>query len=315
MFQMTFAIITCALILGSVADRIHFAPMLVFISLWFVAVYCPVAHWVWGPGGLLGGTGVSDFAGIFGLGPVLDYAGGTVVHINSGIAGLVAAIVLGKKTGFGTQRFTPHNLVYSVIGASMLWVGWFGFNAGSALSAGDRAGMAMLVTQFASAAAAMSWMLIEWGTKGKPSVLGTISGAVAGLVAITPASGFVGPAGALIIGVASGLLCFWATTSLKNKLGYDDTLDVFGIHCVGGLVGAILTGVFATSSIGGVAGALEGNSTLVLAQTAGALVTFAYSGVMTFVILKLVSFVMPLRVDEEVEKSGLDLALHGERVH
>ncbi len=301
-FQMTFAIITCALICGAVADRMKFSSLLVFITIWAIVVYAPIAHWVWG-GGFLGSDGV------------LDFAGGTVVHINSGIAGLVAALVLGKRRGYGTEMFAPHNLVLSVIGASLLWVGWFGFNAGSAVAANGTAGMAMLVTQVATAAAALAWMFAEWAAKGKPSVLGVISGAVAGLVAITPAAGFVGPTGALFLGLISGVVCFWSSTVLKNKLGYDDSLDVFGIHGVGGIVGAVLTGVFAVEAIGGTAGLLEGNPGQVVTQLWGIIATIVYTAVVTFVILKIVDAVMGLRVDAETEREGLDLRLHGEVVH
>src|SRR5471032_1935204 len=237
-FQLTFAIITCALIVGSLADRLKFSALMLFVAGWFTFVYVPIAHWVWGNGWLAG----------YG---VLDFAGGTVVHINSGIAGLVGALVLGKRKGYaahGGETFTPHNLVLTMIGGSLLWVGWFGFNAGSAVAANGRAGMAMLVTQLATAAAALAWMSVEWMTKGKPSVLGIVSGAVVGLVAITPASGFVAPGGALVIGLVGGALCFWACTSLKNKMGYDDSLDTFGVHCIGGMTGAILTGVFAVGA-------------------------------------------------------------------
>ena len=241
-FQMTFAIITPALIVGAFADRMKFSALVLFMILWLILVYAPIAHWVWG-GGFLGGAGV------------LDFAGGTVVHINAGIAGLVCALFLGKRYGYGTENMAPHNLVYSVTGAALLWVGWFGFNAGSAVAAGGRAGMAMAVTQIATAAAALAWMFVEWLVHKKPSVLGIISGAVAGLVAITPASGFVGPVGALWIGVAAGVGCFFAATTVKRALGYDDSLDVFGVHCVGGIIGAILTGVFALKAIGGASGA------------------------------------------------------------
>ena len=237
-FQLTFAIITPALIAGAFAERMKFSAMMWFMALWSLIVYAPIAHWVWG-GGFLGDWGV------------LDFAGGTVVHINAGVAGLVCALVLGKRQGFGVENMAPHNLVYSVIGASLLWVGWFGFNAGSAGGASGNAGMAMAVTQFATAAAALSWMFAEWATRGKPSVLGIISGAVAGLVAITPASGFVNPMGALVIGIVAGLVCFWGATSLKRAMGYDDSLDAFGVHGIGGFVGAILTGVFAVEAIGG----------------------------------------------------------------
>ena len=302
-FQMTFAIITPALITGAFADRMKFSSMLVFMALWSLLVYAPITHWVWGPGGYLLGDGV------------LDYAGGTVVHINAGVAGLVAAIVLGKRKGYPNENFAPHNLVLSLIGASLLWVGWFGFNAGSAVAADARAGMAMLVTQIAAAAAAMSWMLVEWAAKGKPSILGIISGAVGGLVAITPAAGFVGPTGALVIGLTSGVVCYWGATSLKRTLGYDDSLDAFGVHGVGGIVGAILTGVFAQEAIGGTAGALEGNIGQIWTQIYGILATIAYTAIGSFILLKIVDVVIGLRVDEDVERDGLDLALHGESIH
>ena len=236
---MTFAIITPALICGAIADRMKFSALLWFIGLWSMCVYAPIAHWVWGADGFLNGAGV------------LDFAGGTVVHINSGVAGLMAALVMGKRHGYGTEPMAPHNLVLSVIGASLLWVGWFGFNAGSATAANGSAGMAMAVTQIATATAALAWMFAEWTFRGKPSVLGIISGAVAGLVAITPASGFVDPRGALIIGVAVGVICYWSTSSLKHVLGYDDSLDAFGVHGIGGAVGAILTGVLAVAWVGG----------------------------------------------------------------
>ena len=310
MFQMTFAIITPALITGAFADRMKFSAMLWFMGLWSVLIYSPIAHWVWAPSGWL-----------FGLG-VLDFAGGTVVHINAGIAGLVAALVLGKRVGYGKVAMAPHNLTLSIIGASLLWVGWFGFNAGSALAAGGRAGMAMAVTQIATAAAALAWMLIEWLTKGKPSVLGIVSGAVAGLVAITPASGFVLPGGALIIGLAAGFICFIASTWLKNALGYDDSLDVFGVHGVGGIVGAILTGVFAVGALSatttlpeGYPGLLEGNGAQVMLQVIGVLSTLVYSGIGSFIILKIIDAVIGLRVTDEQEREGLDQALHGEAVH
>ncbi|WP_439815195.1 ammonium transporter [Zavarzinia sp. CC-PAN008] len=301
-FQMTFAIITPALITGAFADRMKFSALVLFTILWATLIYPAVCHWVWGPGGFLLGDGV------------LDYAGGTVVHINAGIAGLVAAIVLGKRLGYGREQMAPHNLTLSLIGASMLWVGWFGFNAGSAAAADARAGMAMLATQVATAGAALGWMFIEWILKGKPSVLGIISGAVAGLVAVTPAAGFVGPGGGLAIGIASGIICFWASTSLKHMLGYDDSLDVFGVHAVGGIVGAILTGVFAVEAIGGVAGALEGNAGQVVTQIYGILATIVFSAVGTFILLKIVDVIVGLRVDEESEREGLDIRLHGETV-
>ena len=252
-FQMTFAIITPALITGALADRMKFSSLLVFLSLWMILVYAPITHWVWG-GGFLAEAGV------------LDFAGGTVVHINSGVAALVGAMVLGRRRGYGTENMAPHNLILSVIGASMLWVGWFGFNAGSAVAANGSAGMAMAVTQIATAAAALSWMFAEWISRGKPSVLGIVSGAVAGLVAITPASGYVDPFGALIIGLVAGLVCYWGAVVLKPKLGYDASLDVFGVHGLGGITGALLTGVFAVEAIGGTPGLLEGNAGQVLIQ-------------------------------------------------
>jgi Amt family ammonium transporter len=301
-FQMTFAIITPALIVGAFADRMQFSALLWFIGAWSILVYAPIAHWVWGPGGFLGAAGV------------LDFAGGTVVHINAGIAGLVGALVIGKRLGYGTENLAPHNLVLSVIGASLLWVGWFGFNAGSAVAANGSAGMAMAVTQIATAAAALSGMFAEWIFMEKPSVLGIISGAIAGLVAITPASGFVDPTGALAIGAIAGVVCYWAATVLKRKLGYDDSLDVFGIHGIGGIVGALLTGVFAVEAIGGTKGALEGNAGQILLQLYGIGVTAAYCAVATFVILKVVDAVIGLRADAEDERAGLDQSLHGETV-
>jgi len=300
-FQMTFAIITPALITGALADRMKFSSLLVFLSLWMILVYAPITHWVWG-GGFLADAGV------------LDFAGGTVVHINSGVAALVGAIVLGPRRGYGTENMAPHNLVLSMIGASLLWVGWFGFNAGSAVAANGSAGMAMAVTQIAAATAAVSWMIAEWIFHGKPSVLGIISGAVAGLVAITPASGYVDPFGALIIGFAAGLVCYWGAVVLKPKMGYDDTLDVFGVHGLGGITGALLTGVFAVEAIGGTPGLLEGNAGQVLIQLEGIVATIAYSAIATFIILKVVGAVMGLRVDEETEVGGLDYNLHGETV-
>ena len=309
MFQMTFAIITPALITGAFADRMKFSALLWFLGLWSLLVYCPIAHWVWG-GGFLGGLGV------------LDFAGGTVVHINAGIAGLVGCIVIGKRKGYGVDNMAPHNLTLTLIGASLLWVGWFGFNAGSAVAAGGRAGMAMTVTQIATAAAALSWMFTEWLTRRKPSVLGIVSGAVAGLVAITPASGFVNPTGGLILGLVAGFICFAASVWLKNALGYDDSLDVFGVHGVGGIVGAILTGVFADPAVAGndasgnpVAGLLYGNPGQVLIQVEGVLVTIVYCAVVSFILLKIISVIVGLRVTEEQEVAGLDLSLHGEIVH
>ncbi len=300
-FQMTFAIITPALITGALADRMKFSSLLVFLSLWMILVYAPITHWVWG-GGFLAEAGV------------LDFAGGTVVHINSGVAALVGAMVLGRRRGYGTENMAPHNLILSVIGASMLWVGWFGFNAGSAVAANGSAGMAMAVTQIATAAAALSWMFAEWISRGKPSVLGIVSGAVAGLVAITPASGYVDPFAALIIGLVAGLVCYWGAVVLKPKLGYDDSLDVFGVHGLGGITGALLTGVFAVEAIGGTPGLLEGNAGQVLIQLEGIGATIVYCAIVTFVLLKIIDAVMGLRVDEEEEVTGLDYSLHGETV-
>jgi Amt family ammonium transporter len=300
-FQMTFAIITPALIVGAFADRMKFSALVLFMTLWLLFVYAPIAHWVWG-GGFLGGAGV------------LDFAGGTVVHINAGIAGLVTALYLGKRTGYGTENMAPHNLVYSLTGASLLWVGWFGFNAGSAVAAGGRAGMAMAVTQIATATAALAWMFAEWLVHRKPSILGIISGAVAGLVAITPASGFVGPVGALWIGAAAGVGCFFASTTVKRALGYDDALDVWGVHGVGGIIGAILTGVFAVEAIGGAKGALEGNVGQIWTQIEGIAATLVWSGLATFVILIVVNIITGVRVSQPVEVEGLDINLHGEVV-
>ena len=302
MFQLTFAIITPALIAGAFADRMKFSAMLWFIGIWSLVVYAPVAHWVWASDGWLFSKGM------------LDYAGGTVVHINAGIAGLIAAIVLGKRIGYGKEPMAPHNLVLTLAGASMLWVGWFGFNAGSAVAADGRAGMAMAVTQVATAAAALAWMFAEWLGKGRPSVLGIASGAVAGLVAITPASGFVTPSGALVIGLVAGIVCFWGATSLKKMLGYDDSLDAFGVHGVGGIVGAILTGVFAAEAVGGVKGVLEGNGAQLVTQLIGVAATIIYCAIATFIILKIIDVIIGLRVSEEEEREGLDVSLHGERV-
>ncbi len=303
MFQMTFAIITPALIVGAFVDRMKFGAMLLFTILWSLLVYSPIAHWVWAVNtGFLAKDGV------------LDFAGGTVVHINAGIAGLVTCLVLGQRIGYRTEPMAPHNLVLTVTGASLLWVGWFGFNAGSAVAADGRAGMAMAVTHIATAAAAIAWMLAEWVAKGKPSVLGIASGAVAGLVAITPASGFVLPNGALVIGLVAGIVCFWASIYLKNWLGYDDSLDVFGVHGVGGIVGAVLTGVFAVEAVGGVPGLLEGNAAQVWIQIKGIVWTIAWCAIATFVILMIVKAIVGLRVDRDSEREGLDLALHGEAV-
>jgi Amt family ammonium transporter len=302
-FQLTFAIITVALIVGAIAERMRFSALLIFSVLWVTLVYFPMAHMVWsGNGGLLWDWGV------------LDFAGGTVVHINAGIAALVGCLVLGKRKGFPNTAMPPHNLTYTVIGASMLWVGWFGFNAGSAVAANASAGMAMLVTQVATAAGVIGWMAVEWAVHKKPSVLGAASGAVAGLVAITPASGTCGPGGALVIGLLAGVVCYFAATRLKRALGYDDSLDVFGVHAVGGIIGAVLTGVFADASLGG-AGLAEGQTIAgqVWVQIKSVLFTVLYSGVLTFVILKLVGLVVPLRVTLDEETEGLDLVLHDER--
>ncbi len=303
-FQMTFAIITPALITGAFADRMKFSSMLAFMALWLVFIYAPIAHWVWG-GGFLGSAGV------------LDFAGGTVVHINAGIAGLVTCLVLGPRKGFGHENMAPHNVVYTMIGASLLWVGWFGFNAGSELAADGRAGFAFIVTQIATGMAALSWMFAEWLVHKKPTLLGMASGAVAGLVAITPASGFVDPSGALWIGLAAGVICFVASTSVKRALGYDDALDVFGVHCIGGIVGAVLTGVFATMAVTGAeapVGGIDGNWAQVGTQIKGILYTLVWSGVGTFVLLMVVKIFFGLRVSPQEEVEGLDINLHGETV-
>jgi Amt family ammonium transporter len=304
MFQLTFAIITAALIAGSFAERMKFSAMLWFIGLWAIFVYSPIAHWVWGPDGIF--NSANDAAWI----KVLDFAGGTVVHVNSGTAGLMAALMLGKRK----DTAPPHNMVYTMIGASLLWVGWFGFNAGSAVSAGMQAGMAMLVTHTATATAGFTWMIVEWIMRGKPTVIGICSGAVAGLVAITPASGFVGPMGSFAIGIAAGIVCYWGVTGLKHFFGYDDALDAFGVHAVGGATGAILTGVFAVAAYGGTAGLIEGNPGQVLNQLIGVGVVFGYDVIVTLIILKIVDMVIGLRVSEDIEREGLDLALHGETV-
>jgi len=301
-FQMTFAIITPVLIIGAFAERMKFSAVMLFTGVWVLAVYAPICHWVWG-GGLFTDDGV------------LDFAGGTVVHINAGVAGLVCALVLGKRTGFPKEPMMPHNLVLTMIGAALLWVGWFGFNAGSELAADGTAGMAMLVTQVAAATAVLAWCVAEKVVFGKASLLGACSGAVAGLVAITPASGFVGPIGALVIGAAAGVLCFCAVAFMKKALGYDDSLDAFGVHGIGGIVGAILTGVFVSTSFGG-AGLAEGVSmgSQVFVQIKAILATILYCGVVTFVILKVIDMLVGLRVDEEAEREGLDITSHGEQV-
>jgi Amt family ammonium transporter len=295
MFQMTFAIITPALICGAFADRMKFSAMLWFMGIWSIVVYSPIAHWVWEPSGWLAVKGQ------------LDFAGGTVVHINAGIAALAAALVLGKRVGYGKEAMPPHNLTLTVVGASLLWVGWFGFNAGSAVAADGRAGLAMAVTQIATAAAALAWMFAEWLVKGKPSVLGIASGAVAGLVAITPASGFVAPIPSVIIGIAAGVGCYYASTSVKKMFGYDDSLDAFGVHCIGGIIGALLTGAFVSKEISG----MEGS---VLTQCWGVGATLIYGFIVSYIILKVIDMTIGLRVTEEQEREGLDVALHGEHV-
>ncbi len=303
-FQMTFAIITPALIVGAFAERMKFSATLLFLALWFTVCYVPMVHMVWsGDGALMWDWGV------------LDFAGGTVVHINAGIAGLVAALVLGKRKGYPTTAMPPHNLSLTLIGASILWVGWFGFNCGSALAAGQTAGMAMLVTQICTGTAALAWMFAEWVKHGKPSFLGIASGAIAGLVGITPACGTVGPIGALVIGICAGLMAFVFSTSVKRTLGYDDSLDVFGVHGVAGIVGAILTGVFAFPAMGGVWEPGEGATIAgqLWIQTKSVLFTIVYTGVLSFIILKVVDLIVGLRVTPEQEEEGLDLSLHNER--
>jgi Amt family ammonium transporter len=308
-YQMTFAIITVALVAGSVADRLRFSAYLIFCVLWLLLVYVPIAHWVWGGG----------FLGSYGL---LDFAGGTVVHLNAGVAGLTAAYVLGTRRGFGSENLAPFDLSLAVIGTGLLWVGWFGFNGGSALGANPRAVMAIVATHLAASTGAVTWMALEWWTRGKPSVLGMISGAIAGLGTITPASGFVMPMQAVVIGLIAGAVCFWACTWLKIKCGYDDSLDVFGVHGIGGLTGTLLAGVFATGALtasaelpGGLRGLLEGNPPQLLAQVYGIVVTIVWAGVVTFLILKVVGAMVPLRVRTEDEVMGLDVSQHGEQLH
>ena len=305
-YQMTFAIITVALVAGSVADRLRFSAYLIFCALWLMLVYVPIAHWVWGGG----------FLGSYGL---IDFAGGTVVHLNAGVAGLTAAYLIGARRGYGHENLAPHDLTLAVIGTGLLWVGWFGFNGGSALGANSRAVMAIVATHLAASAGAITWMALEWWTRGKPSVLGMISGAVAGLGTITPASGFVMPMQAVLIGLIAGTICFWACTSLKLKLGYDDSLDVFGVHGIGGLTGTLLAGVFAVAALSvsadtpkGIAGLLEGNPHQLVAQLYGIVVTILWSGILTFIILKVTEFMVPLRVRQEDEVMGLDVSQHGE---
>jgi Amt family ammonium transporter len=299
LYQMTFAIITVALVAGSVADRMRFSAFLWFAAGWLLLVYVPVAHWVWG-GGFLGGAGL------------LDFAGGTVVHLNAGIGGLVACFVLGARRGYGSENLAPYDLSLAVIGTGLLWVGWFGFNGGSALAADGRAGFAVLATHLAACAGVLTWMFLEWIDRGKPSVLGMISGAIAGLGTITPASGFVLPWHGIVIGIAGGALCYWACTKLKTKLGYDDSLDVFGVHGVGGATGTILAGVFAVAAVGGTGGLIEGKSAQLMTQLYGVVVVLVWCAVATFVLLKVISFFVPLRVRDEDERAGLDLSLHGE---
>jgi ammonium transporter, Amt family len=299
LYQMTFAIITVALVAGSVADRMRFSAYLLFSIGWFMFVYVPLAHWVWG-GGFLGSAGV------------LDFAGGLVVHLSAGIGGLVAAKTIGRRHGYGTENLSPFDLSLAVMGTGLLWVGWFGFNGGSALGANSRAVMAIVATHLAACAGALTWGAIEWTIRRKPSVLGMISGAVAGLGTITPASGFVAPWHGIVIGVIAGLVCFWACTWLKHRFKYDDSLDVFGVHGIGGMTGILLTGVFATASIGGTSGLIEGNPWQLLIQLYGIAVTLLWSGGVTYVLLKLVSAFVPLRVSREHELEGLDISQHGE---
>jgi Amt family ammonium transporter len=296
---MTFAIITVALVAGSVADRIRFSAYLLFAIGWFTFVYIPLAHWVWG-GGFLGALGV------------LDFAGGLVVHLSAGAGGLVAAKVMGRRLGYGSENLAPFDLSLAVAGTGLLWVGWFGFNGGSALAANSHAVMAIIATHLAACAGALTWAAIEWTIQRKPSVLGMISGAVAGLGTITPASGFVAPWHGIVIGVIAGMVCFWACTWLKRRFHYDDSLDVFGVHGVGGMTGILLAGVFATASIGGTSGLIEGNPRQLLIQLYGVAVTLVWSGGVTYVLLKLVSALVPLRVSREQELEGLDISQHGE---
>jgi ammonium transporter, Amt family len=299
LYQMTFAIITVALVAGSVADRMRFPAYLLFSIGWFMFVYVPLAHWVWG-GGFLGTAGV------------LDFAGGLVVHLSAGTGGLVAAKVMGRRLGYGVENLSPFDLSLAVMGTGLLWVGWFGFNGGSALAANSRAVMAIIATHLAACSGALTWGAVEWATRRKPSVLGMISGAVAGLGTITPASGFVAPWHGIVIGMIAGLACFWACTWLKRRFDYDDSLDVFGVHGVGGMTGILLTGVFATASIGGTSGLIEGNPHLLLIQISGVVVTLVWSGAISYVLLKLVSRFVPLRVSREHEMEGLDISQHGE---
>jgi Amt family ammonium transporter len=305
-YQMTFAVITVALVAGSVADRMRFSAFVWFCVLWLLIIYVPIAHWVWGGGWLTPGT---DKPGI------LDFAGGTVVHLNAGIAGLVAAYVIGPRRGYGQENLAPYDLSMAVIGTGLLWVGWYGFNGGSALGANGRAGYAIVATHLAACAGVLTWMFLEWWTRGKPSVLGMISGAIAGLGTITPASGFVLPWHGVVIGLIAGALCFWACTSLKLRCGYDDSLDVFGVHGIGGLTGTLLAGVFAVAAVGDTAGLLEGNARQMLYQVYGIVAVLLWAGIGTFVILKVINLMVPLRVNDETERTGLDITLHGESIH
>ena len=304
-FQMTFAIITPALIVGGFAERMRFSAMLIFSTIWLIVVYSPICHWVWG-GGWLGNMGLQDFAG------------GTVVHITAAVAALVAAVVMGPRKGFGTTAMPPHNLTMTVTGAGMLWVGWFGFNAGSAVAADNSAAMAMLVTHMSAACGSLAWMTMEWVRHGKPSVLGMVTGMVAGLGTITPASGSVGPAAAVVIGLSAGVICYFATNYLKNVLKVDDSLDVFPVHGVGGVLGTLLAGVFCSTQLGifsgnGFSDGIESIGGQLMVQATGVLATFAYTLVATFIILKLVDMMVGLRVDGDEETQGLDLVLHDER--
>ena len=309
-FQMTFAIITPALIAGAFAERMKFSAMMWFMGLWAIFVYAPIAHWVWGPDGIFSAVNTDAKGNFAGWVKVLDFAGGTVVHINAGVAGLACAIMLGKRRDMAP----PHNVVLTYIGAALLWVGWFGFNAGSAVSAGVQAGMAMLVTQIATGMAGLVWMLVEWAHRGKPTVVGICSGAVAGLVAITPASGFVSPVGAFAIGAVAGVLCYWGVTGLKKLIGVDDALDTFGVHALGGMAGALLTGIFAVNQYGGTPGLLEGNPQQFVNQIIGVVTVIVYDLVVSLIILSLIKAVIGLRVGDDQEMEGLDLALHGEAV-
>ena len=307
-FQMMFAIITPALFTGAVAERMKFSGLLLFTVLWATFVYNPLAHWVWGKGGMLNFFNADATFG------ALDFAGGTVVHISSGVSALVLALVMGKRIGFGKEALIPHNLTMTLVGAGLLWFGWFGFNGGSAVASNGLAGNAMVVTHFAAASAMLAWMFAEWMAKGKPTALGAVSGAVAGLVVITPASGFVGPMAAIIMGIIGGLICFWACVYLKSKCGYDDSLDVFGVHGVGGTTGALLTGVFASKAVNpaGADGLLGGNPGQLFNQFMAVIITWVLAGVMTFIIAKVVDMAVGLRVSPEEEREGLDQSQHGE---